>query len=440
MAARPPTARRGGAPSATREAARRLANEYAHPEEFTDKLEKALRLPPQPPCMNLADLSGSLRYVPGGHIITPNLHRGQRKLFLSELEFLTRWYRGEGVRPCDRQAEHPVVVYAGAAPSNHTYHLHTLFPEVKFVLVDPHRFDLFVGKMGNTHRAKKNRRIVHLKTAFPFSGYEAPESAQTAPAAYIRRSRARIFIYEDYFTDDLAAELAPLSPLFICDIRTSDSSDHRSGGVTNAHLLWNLAQQFVWVRLMRPRLSMLKFRHPFFDEKNVEDTVFHPYMARDFHTAARLGVDFKKDYRDGRFRYFDGEASLQCFPGYKSTETRLITAGTRLADLSSADYEGRLYFYNCVVRSYVFHENPHADPRLGFDHCNDCAKEARLWAAYRAVAADAPPVPALVAQLSAITKPLKGRDTAHGHLFRHPIPAEHLTKIYQERLAHYRSR
>jgi hypothetical protein len=54
---------------------------------------------------------------------------GQRKLLLSEIEFLTLF-----ARPGD------VVVYAGAAPGYHIPYLLDLFPFIKMVLVDPRQF------------------------------------------------------------------------------------------------------------------------------------------------------------------------------------------------------------------------------------------------------------------------------------------------------------
>lgn len=59
-----------------------------------------------------------------------NVHNGQLKLFLTELQFLTL---------CLRTHDAPAtVVYAGSAPSNKLSYLARLFPNVKFVLVDPH--------------------------------------------------------------------------------------------------------------------------------------------------------------------------------------------------------------------------------------------------------------------------------------------------------------
>ena len=58
-------------------------------------------------------------------------HWGQRKLLMSELEFLLLYARKDDVQQ---------VVYAGAAPGKHTNYLSQLFPQLRFHLVDPARF------------------------------------------------------------------------------------------------------------------------------------------------------------------------------------------------------------------------------------------------------------------------------------------------------------
>ena len=58
--------------------------------------------------------------------------RGERRLFLYELEFLTQY----GVRPGT------VVVYAGCAPATRLTFLAELFPHIHFVLVDPVPLDV----------------------------------------------------------------------------------------------------------------------------------------------------------------------------------------------------------------------------------------------------------------------------------------------------------
>ena len=53
-----------------------------------------------------------------------NLHSGHRKLFLTEMYFLSYVYK-----------KVKYVVYAGSAPGHHIFFLSTLFPALKFILV-----------------------------------------------------------------------------------------------------------------------------------------------------------------------------------------------------------------------------------------------------------------------------------------------------------------
>ena len=46
------------------------------------------------------------------------------------------------------------------------------------------------------------------------------------------------------------------------------------------------------------------------------------------------------------------------------------------------EYEDRFNYYKCIDRPYVLHKNKHANLHIGFDYCNDCAREAYLWDQY----------------------------------------------------------
>jgi len=63
------------------------------------------------------------------------LHWGQRKLFLSELEFLTIYETSL------KKAGGSLVVYIGAAAGIHIVYLCKLFPDIKWHLYDPSPFD-----------------------------------------------------------------------------------------------------------------------------------------------------------------------------------------------------------------------------------------------------------------------------------------------------------
>jgi hypothetical protein len=110
------------------------------------------------------------------------VHFGQRKLHLSEIEFLTNFCKelDEYVEYSLKKASSDVVlIYAGAAPGIHISKLSDMFPFIKFVLIDPADF--------------------HVKET------------------------ERIQIIQEYFTDQMARELKKeytnQTILFISDIR-----------------------------------------------------------------------------------------------------------------------------------------------------------------------------------------------------------------------------
>ncbi len=385
--------------------------------------------------LSLNDIPDILTYD-NGHVVTANLHRGQRKLFLGELECLIRVYK------TIEDPSNLLVVYAGAAPSHKTHYLALLFPDVKFLLVDPGEINMFMYANGVSHRKKPYDGIIHLKTK-PGSQYNGRSATTSNIAKFIERSEDQIFIYEDLFTDAMCDNLAKtrMKIVFMSDIRTREGDDE----VSNSDLIWNLSQQHGWICRMGKAvvISMLKFRCPFLDPENTNRTKFEPYMEESFEQSKRFGIDFVKDYADGVFRYFDGDVQLQCFAGVKSTETRLITNGQETREYDQIEFESKLYYFNCVMRSMVKHPHQYAGhPELpGCDMCNDCAKEMYLWEKYLEVrplcnSTNNETIFQLVQGLNVVNLPLIGRDTTHGHFFG--VNANYLWMTWNRRAKKYR--
>lgn len=302
----------------------------------------------QPAVITYDDITGSMPYVESQKVLRPNVHIGQRKLFLSEVQFLN---------DIKEQAH---IVYAGAAPSNKTGLLANLFPNVKFLLVDPNPFDIH--------------------------GWKNPKYIKSDELHLLKTLNDRIIIINDYFTVDMAKELNKIYPktYFISDIRTNSNPD-KDGPPLTLDILWNMAQQYNWIRALKPELSMLKFRHPFYTE-DIEETLKlmqnEPYNT-DFEMAKNDGLDFAANLPSKELFYFDGKLNLQAFPGESSTETRLITDGKKVVQLcSQKEYEDKLFWYNNISRPYIHHYNNNANQRIGFDHCNDCAIENHIWNEY----------------------------------------------------------
>ncbi len=134
------------------------------------------------------------------------IHWGQRKLLLSEMEFLNIYGHLSNL-----------VVYAGAAPGTHMNYLIDAFPTHRFVCVDPARFSI--------------------------------------------RPNARVELRNELFTDEMAREFERARCLFICDIRSADSSNDNADDV-EVHVEEDMMAQQQWHKLMRPVKSLLKFRLP----------------------------------------------------------------------------------------------------------------------------------------------------------------------------------
>jgi cap2 methyltransferase len=136
------------------------------------------------------------------------IHWGQRKVLMSEIEFLSLF-----------GAPGKMVVYAGAAPGTHIAFLSYMFPELHFYCVDP--------------------------------------------APFTVKATEKITIVQDLFSDEMAQRLGKDHPglLFISDIRSADW-ERDNDQVIEQKVGHDMAKQQDWHMLMKPMRSMLKFRLP----------------------------------------------------------------------------------------------------------------------------------------------------------------------------------
>lgn len=186
---------------------------------------------------------------------------GQKKLLLSEIEFLTLFGNLSDT-----------VVYAGSAPGTHISIISELFPKHKLILYDPRDF------------AKSLKLHPQIKT------------------------------HKEYFTDKTAKMFENQNILFISDIRRGSSNDDDF----EKTVAEDMEMQRNWVKIIKPELSMLKFRLP---------------------------------YKDGNTEYFDGDIYLQAYAPLTSTETRLITNGSAVVKYDNKKYEEQLSYFNVKIRT-----------------------------------------------------------------------------------------
>ncbi len=190
-------------------------------------------------------------------------HWGQRKLFLTELYFLTKYGHLSNI-----------VVYAGAAPGQSKKYLSELFPNHIFYLYDPAPFKV---------KASETRKL-----------------------------------FNQYFTNDTAKEWSGKNVLFITDIRSSNIEDAKSVYEHSVIVEENMKWQEDWINIMKPAMSMIKFRLPWTDSKT---------------------------------HYFDGEIMIQPWAPLRSTETRLITDAKSYRDWDNREYERKCAWHNEIQRN-----------------------------------------------------------------------------------------
>ena len=237
------------------------------------------------------DIEFQFKYKPGYHLFKPVYHIGQRKLFLSEFRFLTEIYNDEEI----------IVVYAGAAPGNHTGLLSQYFPKIKFVLIDPNDFKII--RLGESN-------MIEIVASENLPGF-------------IETEDYNIFIIQDYFTLNMARLLSTLETptYFISDIRTNFNSTHsnKDGSPTDLDVVWNLSQQFNWLCELKPKAAMFKFRHPYYEKDLINHFKKHcadnPY-SQDFAKSIENGINFVDNYLNKKLVYPKGKLHIQPCSGH----------------------------------------------------------------------------------------------------------------------------
>lgn len=349
------------------------------------------------------------------------VHNGQRKLFLAEIEHLTSI------------GNHDIlVVYIGAAPTNKAWYVCEYFPRAKFVMIDPNGFNIFMEAekshyfkdepVGNQNKVVylqyssnnpniagrppkytgiryfNGKEVINVKDKY--ANYSSRlESDEDAHINRILTSDERIYIIEDYFTTDLAHFIKKLFDKR-GDYRSVIWSDMRSDN-NSTNIMLDTARVYSWTQLAPPDYAMFKFRCPF--ETNID----YDEYKKDFDEAKDLGLDLYNI--DEYMPFYDGIIKLQCWPGDLSAETRIHVTGDTIRnriikDYNRMDYEQTLFYYNVMIRKFLPHQNDNADPSIGFDHCNDCAKENYLFSMYKEIINPDINVKEEVVKLSEITE------------------------------------
>lgn len=170
------------------------------------------------------------------------MHFGQRKLLMTEIEFLTN---------CGGLSQ--LIVYAGSAPGIHIPLLAKYFPGNTFELYDPAKFKI------------SNEQLKLCK----------------------------INIHQELFTDQICEKYKNQNILFISDIRT----DHyKFTDEWEEEISENMQMQKKWIEIMKPIRSMVKFRLPYFPgiTKYFAGNLYIQPWAGQSSTETRLITDGKE--------------------------------------------------------------------------------------------------------------------------------------------------
>lgn len=207
-----------------------------------------------------------------------SVHFGQRKLCLTVLQFLALYYKPEN--PCRK------ILYIGAAQGNNIQIIVDLFPDLEFHLYDPAPFKI--------------------------------------------KSSTRVFLYNQYFTDEDALKWSKIPCYFISDIRTADYTKAKDLDENEEQIQKDMMDQMRWYNIIKPIKAHLKFRLPYTGGNRP------------------LFVD-----------YLDGILFKQVFAPETSTETRLVPHGPNIMKKwDCLKYQSQMFHHNSVIRETVKYLNP----------------------------------------------------------------------------------
>jgi hypothetical protein len=296
------------------------------------------------PPTTVLDIPCCKKYVPNINYSSKKIHIGQRKLFISHLQYLTK--------SIDNLNKIHFLVYAGASPGLTSKKLSDmLFPNVKFILFDPCEFQV---------------EGVHLFTS------------DVNFSQKIKQSNERIFLFNEIFSSKVAEKIKNnfKNILFISDIRLSPGP---SSFPTDFNVLKCTCMQFNWVNELQPKTASLKFRQPFYTDNSVSES--HNQEREFIHARDVFGVDFINNYFNKTFTYFTGIYLIQPWSGRTSSETRLYIDSineftTEILDVDL--YEEKMFYFNTCQRNIMNFFQPVKNKC----NCADCSLESMIISEY----------------------------------------------------------
>jgi hypothetical protein len=222
----------------------------------------------------VCDGAGQQKYTSRKGMVKKTLKWGQMKLFITELQFLNKYWNPEEV-------PNPICVYVGAATGNHIVFLARMFPQILFHLYDGREFD---PRLKNEPNVKTYVQLFTDKETEKYTG------------------RNDVF--------------------FISDIRSlsynQDTIQNEETDKLNEEITMNdMKLQMDWVLKIKPVKAHLKFRLPYnYDDKYEwsREMKSFPYLDGDIYkqpfspptsTEARLVPDLNNANKNWDFRAYE---------------------------------------------------------------------------------------------------------------------------------------
>jgi hypothetical protein len=278
------------------------------------------------------DLTNQTQYIGDARDFQSRCHWGQKKLLLSEIQFLTKVCQKLNTKSLKDYA----VVYVGAAHGFHFPILYNLFPELIWLLYDPARF---------------------------------------SKEAHMHPQKQKVKIFNQFFTDETIKHAKQNAEnrkiLFISDIRLTPDEEA---------VMKDMISQARWGTDLDADYMLLKYKPPYEDENTkqfktntIDDLQINPKYIKN--------PDLKAD--DKTFLYLKGDVYIQLFAHIHSVELRLmVEKANGKYELDTINYgkiEKKMFYFNTSLRTSWNTEDYdflHYIP--GYDSSIECVMEYNI--------------------------------------------------------------
>jgi hypothetical protein len=278
------------------------------------------------------DLTNQSQYLNYARDFQSRCQWGQKKLLLSEIQFLTKVCQKLNTKSLKDYA----VVYAGAAHGFHFPILYNLFPELIWLLYDPARF----SKEAGMHPQKQ-----------------------------------KVKIFNQFFTDDTIKHAKQNSEnrkiLFISDIRLSPDEEA---------VMKDMISQAKWGTDLEADYMLLKYKVPY-EEENTKEFKTNTIVDLQINPKYIKNPELKAD--DKTFLYLKGDVYIQLFAHIHSVELRLmvekVNGKYELDAVKYNEIEKKMFYFNTSLRtSWSTEDYDFLDYIPGYDSSIECVMEYNI--------------------------------------------------------------